>query len=177
MGYTPLIKTIGNKTMKLTSAQLKQIIKEELNHLMLEQQAEESAEEAKEMLDSPKADAVFDALSTKPEVAAALQAVLNQAQQVNEEYDDGGGLYGPEDGNVAAKVAGAGVAGATMMASPILASLVINSEAGKQLMDALAPYIDPALTALGMGGATMAGSVVAALAIALAVNQVGKKSQ
>ena len=163
--------------MKLTKESLKQIIKEELNHLMLEQQAEQSAEEAKEMLNSPKADAVFDALSAKPEVAAALQAVLNQAQQMNEQYDDGGGLYGPEDGSVAAKVAGAGVAGATMMSSPILASMVINSEAGKQLMDVLAPYIDPALTALGMGGAIMAGSVVAALAIALAANQVGKKSQ
>jgi hypothetical protein len=170
------VNVAENKTMKLSKEQLKQIIKEELNHLMLEQQAEESAEEAKEMLASPKADTVFDALSAKPEVRAALQAVLNQAQQMNEEYDDGGGLYGPEDGNVAAKVAGAGVAGATMMASPILASVVINSPVGQQLMDALAPYVDPALTALGIGGATMAGSVVAALAIALAANQVGKKS-
>ena len=161
--------------MKLTKQALKKIIKEELNHLMLEQQAKEVAEEAEELLDSPKADAVLTNLADKPEVAAALQAVLNQAQQMNEEYDDGDGLYGPEDGNVAAKVAGAGVAGATMMASPILASIVINSQAGQQLMDVLAPYIDPALTALGMGGAVMAGSVVAAMAIALAANEVGKR--
>lgn len=161
--------------MKLTKETLKKIIKEELNHLILEQQAADAAEEAEELLDNPKADAVFGALAAKPEVAAALQDVLDQAQ-LNEEYDDGGGLYGPEDGNVAAKVAGAGVAGATMMASPILASIVINSQAGQQLMDVLAPYIDPALTALGMGGAVMAGSVVAAMAIALASNEVGKSA-
>mgnify|MGYP004462166369 FL=1 len=163
--------------MKLTSAQLKQIIKEELNHLMLEQQAEEAAEEANKLLSNKAIKAELEDLAANPKVAAALDAVLNQAQ-MNEEYDDEGRLYGDEDGSVAAKLAGAGVAGTTMLASPMLASEVINSPAFKELSSALSSVIDPALTALLTGGATMGLSVIAAIAIAMAANKVGKpKSQ
>ena len=62
-----------NKKMKLTKQTLKRIIKEELNHLMLEQQAEEAAVEAEELLRDPKASKVIDDLSKKPEVAARKQ--------------------------------------------------------------------------------------------------------
>lgn len=160
--------------MKLSSQTLKRIIKEELDHFLLEQKAQESIEGAEQVLDSPKADAVLSNLADKPEVEAALKDFLAHAQsKMNEEKDDGG-LYGPEDGNVPAKLAGVSAAAGTLMASPMFASLVINSPAGQKLMSVLSPYIDPALTALGMGGATIAGSVAVAMAIALASNEIGK---
>ena len=161
--------------MKLTKETLKRIIKEELESVINEQETEEAKEEAEEMLASPKADEVLSALASKPEIASALEAVLAQAKQTNESNNQGGGLYGPEDGSVAAKAVGATVAAGTMLSSPLLANIVVNSQAGKQLMDALAPYVSPALTSLGMSGAVMAGSVVAGMAIALASNEIGKK--
>ena len=64
-----------------------------------------------------------------------------------------------------------------LLGSVPAASAVINSPAFAQLSDALSSVIDPALTALLTGGAVMAGSTLAAVALALVANEVGKKSQ
>ena len=166
--------------MKITKEPFKQIIKEELDNLMLEENEEmAAAAKAEKILKSRNKDVVLPILTAEPAVASALKAFMNdnaqqlRAQQgMNEEYDDGSGLYGPGE-NPGIKFAGAAAGGGIMMASPMFASLVINSEAGKALMEALRPFVDPALTALGMGGATMAGAIALAMAVALAAGEAG----
>ena len=183
--------------MKLTKQTLKRIIKEELNHLMLEQQAEEAAVEAEELLSDPKASKVIDDLSKKPEVAAALQDVIAQlqSQQMSEGYYAGKddretmGMYlrskgahpdqqadrqARHDDDTGELMAGGAFFGA--MASPLVASMVMNSAAGAALVSALSPYMDGALVQLGVGAAAMGASVVIPMAIA-AVLSAGDKSK
>ncbi|HAI42547.1 MAG TPA: hypothetical protein DCM40_32810 [Maribacter sp.] len=183
--------------MKLTKQTLKRIIKEELNHLMLEQQTEEAAIEAEELLSDPKASKVIDDLSKKPEVAAAVQDIIAQlqSQQMSEGYYAGEddretmGMYlrskgahpdqqsdrqARHDDDTGELMAGGAFFGA--MASPLVASMVMNSAAGAALVSALSPYMDGALVQLGVGAAAMGASVVIPMAIA-AVLSGGDKSK
>ena len=54
--------------MKLTKETLKRIIKEEIDHLMLEQKVAQAAEDVEELLDNPKALKVMDKLDDLAEV-------------------------------------------------------------------------------------------------------------
>jgi hypothetical protein len=176
--------------MRLTNETLKRIIKEELNHLMLEQKAEAVADKAEKILDNQKAQqAIQKDLDSKPEIAAALEKFMSELPQDMSEAYYGGDEEGMErylrskgahpdqqqrfDQNTDNDGTGELMAGgmfAGAMASPMLASMVMHSDAGKQLVSALAPYIDPGLSQLLLGGGTMVGSVVAPAAAALALS-------
>ena len=148
--------------MKLTKETLKRIIKEEIDHLMLEQKAEAAADDAEDLLKNPKAIKVMDKLDDKPEVAAAIDQVIAQLQ-LNEEED--------VDGSI---VAGGGFVGA--MASPMVSSMVMKSVAGKALIAAIAPYIGGGAATLGLGAAAVGGAVAIPMAIAMVLAKLDAKS-
>ena len=160
--------------MKLTKETLKRIIKEEIDHLMLEEKAEQAAEKAEELLDSPKALKAMDRLEDDPKVAAALDQVIAQLQ-MNESYsmdDYQKHLDSKEqevDGSV---VAGGGFLGA--MASPVVASMVLKSAAGKALIAAIG---GGGAASLGVGALAAGGAVAIPMAIAMVLAKLDAKKE
>jgi hypothetical protein len=145
--------------MKVTRAQLKQIIKEELDNVLAEENSlklsDSDVEAGEKMQDTPIGNVIFKALDKDPKVQKALEAAMKAAsKQLSEEND-------PSFGNVGGQYATlGGLAGAATQSTPA-AMAVFGGLLSKSAVPAIVGVLKGmGLVSLGMGGGALAGYLI-----------------
>lgn len=191
-----------DKTVKLTKETLERIIKEELNHLMLEEKVEQAiadaaknpeevAKDAQKIASSKEGQNMIDRLDDDARIAKALEDVLAspELQGTMQEVYPGtpremGGLKDYEqymrdkearDADTSGElVSGGAFVGA--MAAPMVVPAILKSAAGKALIAALAPAVGSTAAGIGLGLAATGGALAVPMAIAMVLAKLDAKN-